>query len=52
VQPLLFQQSATDPSAYALVSLTMLTVALVASLVPALRAARADPNTALRAEGT
>jgi predicted permease len=52
VQPLLFQQSATDPSAYALVGLTMITVALVASLVPALRAARADPNTALRAEGT
>jgi ABC-type antimicrobial peptide transport system permease subunit len=30
----------------------MLLVAVVASVVPARRAARVDPNTALRAEGT
>jgi predicted permease len=52
VQPLLFQQSATDLSIYALVGLAMIAVALVASLAPALRAAKADPNSVLRAEGT
>lgn len=50
VQPLLFQQSATDPRVYAFVGALMLAVAFVASAPPAARAANADPNAALRAE--
>jgi predicted permease len=50
VQPLLFQQSAKDPVVYAVVGVMMLLVALAASASPAARAARVDPNTALRAE--
>ena len=50
LQPLLFEQSATDPVVYGLVGAVLLLVALVASAVPAARAAKADPNAALRAE--
>jgi len=50
IQPLLFRQSATDPLVYVAVGTTMLLVSLAASAMPAFRAARADPNTALRAE--
>jgi ABC-type antimicrobial peptide transport system permease subunit len=50
VQPLLFQESASDPATYALVGASMVLVAVSASLVPALRAARADPAASLRAE--
>jgi predicted permease len=50
VQPLLFQQSAKDPVVYVFVGVTMLAVALVASASPAVRALKADPNAALRAE--
>jgi putative ABC transport system permease protein len=50
IQPLLFRQSATDPLVYGGVSAMMLVVALAASALPAFRAARADPNLALRAE--
>ena len=50
IQPLLFRQPARDPQTYALVALLLVCVALVASAFPALRATRADPNTALRAE--
>ena len=50
LQPLLFRQSATDPVVFAGVSSTMIVVALIASAVPAIRAARADPITALRSE--
>jgi ABC-type antimicrobial peptide transport system permease subunit len=50
IQPLLFRQSATDPRVYAAVGLTMIVVALAATALPALRATRADPNAALRAE--
>ena len=50
IQPLLFQQSAKDPATYAVVAALLLAVALLASAVPARRATRADPNTALRSD--
>jgi putative ABC transport system permease protein len=50
VQPLLFRQSATDPAVYLAVGGVMVVTAVMASAVPALRAARADPNIALRSE--
>jgi ABC-type lipoprotein release transport system permease subunit len=46
----LFRQSAKDPIVYALVAVTLLVVAVAASTSPALRAAKADPNTALRSD--
>ncbi len=50
VQPLLFAQSARDVRVYVLVGVVMLLVAILASLVPARRAAQVDPTQALRAE--
>jgi ABC-type antimicrobial peptide transport system permease subunit len=50
IQPLLFRQSATDPLVYGAVAAAMIVVALAASALPAYRATRADPNSALRAE--
>jgi ABC-type antimicrobial peptide transport system permease subunit len=50
LQPLLFQQSATDPRVYAVVAAIMLGVAVLASSLPAIRASHADPNRSLRAD--
>ena len=50
LQPLLFQVSARDPVVFGSVAATLLLVALAASLVPGLRAARVDPLEALRTE--
>ncbi|HET7622728.1 MAG TPA: ABC transporter permease [Gemmatimonadaceae bacterium] len=50
IEPLLFQESARDPLVYGGVVLVMLLVAAAASFIPARRAARVDPNVALRAE--
>jgi putative ABC transport system permease protein len=47
---LLFDTKATDPGTYILVTLLLAIVALVASSVPALRAANVDPALAMRAE--
>lgn len=47
---LLFGVRSTDPATYAVVSVTLLLVALLASYVPARRAADVDPATALRIE--
>jgi putative ABC transport system permease protein len=50
VQPLLFNQSAKDPLVYLVVAAVMFVVAVAASSSPAVVAAKADPNAALRAE--
>jgi ABC-type antimicrobial peptide transport system permease subunit len=50
VEALLFDASARDPFVFGIVSVTLLAVAVVASLVPAMRAARVDPVIALRDE--
>ena len=50
VQPLLFKVSARDPLVFGSVAATLLVVAALASLIPALRAAHTDPLEALRIE--
>jgi hypothetical protein len=50
IQPLLFHESATDPFIYTGVGAMIVVVALIASAIPAMRATRADPNTALRSD--
>ncbi len=47
---LLYGVGPTDPATFAAVSLLLLLVALFASLIPARRAARVDPMSALRSE--
>jgi putative ABC transport system permease protein len=48
--PLLFETSPSDPAIIGGVAIVMLIVAVGASLIPGLRAARVDPATALRAD--
>jgi putative ABC transport system permease protein len=48
--PLLFETSPRDPAILAAVAAVLLATSVVASAVPALRAARVDPNRALRDE--
>jgi ABC-type antimicrobial peptide transport system permease subunit len=50
IEPLLFNESARDPWVYGAVGLLLVGVALVAAVVPAVRANRIDPLEALRAE--
>jgi predicted permease len=50
IAPLLFNQSPRDPIVFGTVTGTLLAVAIVASMIPAIRGARVDPNAALRAE--
>jgi ABC-type lipoprotein release transport system permease subunit len=47
---MLFGVGPRDPLVLGLVSVFLLTVALVAALAPALRAARIDPTIAIRAD--
>jgi ABC-type antimicrobial peptide transport system permease subunit len=50
IQSILYGTPALDPLVYALVSATLLLTAVVACAVPAWRASRLDPMTALRME--
>jgi putative ABC transport system permease protein len=49
-KPLLFDESPRDPLVYGIVTAVLLAVAVTASWIPARRAARVDPNVALRSE--
>jgi putative ABC transport system permease protein len=50
VEPLLFGEAPRDPVVFGVVSATLLAAAVVASAVPAMRATRVDPVTALRSD--
>jgi ABC-type antimicrobial peptide transport system permease subunit len=50
VKPLLYDVSPTEPAIYVTVAAVLLSVAVLASWVPARRATRVDPNVALRAD--
>ena len=47
---LLFEVSALDPSAFVIAAVAMMAIGVLAALVPAHRATRVDPTTALRSE--
>ena len=50
IESLLYEVAPTDPWVYALVIITLVSAAVVASLIPALKATRIDPLLALRYE--
>ena len=50
IRTLLFQVAPTDPPTFSAVPLVLAAAALVACWIPARRAARLDPNVALRHE--
>jgi putative ABC transport system permease protein len=50
IAPLLFNQPPRDPVVFGAVTAALLVVAVLASMIPAIRGARVDPNAALRAE--
>jgi ABC-type antimicrobial peptide transport system permease subunit len=50
IEPLLYKQSPRDPLVFGSVVFIMISVGMLASLLPALRAIKADPGSALRAE--
>jgi predicted permease len=50
VAPLLFQTSPREPAAFALAAVVIVVVAALASFIPAWRASRVDPVSALRGE--
>jgi len=50
ISTLLFNESPVDPFVYGMVAATMILVGILASAIPASRAARVDPNVALRTD--
>jgi predicted permease len=50
IAPLLFRQSPYDPLVFAFVGLVLVAVAIAASSIPAARAARVDPKSALQSD--
>src|SRR4029078_10965410 len=50
VAPLLFQTSAREPSVYLFVLMVMGSIVLIATLLPAMRATKVQPSSALRSE--
>ena len=50
MRTLLFEVSALDPIAFAVAAFSMVLVAVFAALIPASRASRVDPVTALRSD--
>ena len=50
IDPLLFKQSPRDPAVFAVVTGVLIAVAIVASWVPAMRAAGLDPKAALQSD--
>ncbi|MDQ6827734.1 MAG: ABC transporter permease [Gemmatimonadota bacterium] len=50
IAPLLFETSARDPLVYGAVGSVLIAIALAASFIPGMRAARVDPSVALRAD--
>jgi len=50
LRAILFETEPSEPATYAAVAALLLTVAALASVIPARRAARLDPVTALRGE--
>jgi predicted permease len=50
LEPMLFGVTPADPQTYAIVGLVLFGCAVIASLVPAVRATRIDPMTAIRRE--
>ncbi|OFW11226.1 MAG: hypothetical protein A3H96_25635 [Acidobacteria bacterium RIFCSPLOWO2_02_FULL_67_36] len=50
VEPLLFDTSARDPAVFAGVAVTLITMAVLATVPPAARARRVNPSDAMRAE--
>jgi putative ABC transport system permease protein len=50
IKSLLFNVSATDPATFALIALLLVSVALIASYIPARRAAKVDPLLAIHDE--
>jgi putative ABC transport system permease protein len=50
IRSLLFGVQATDPITFAAISLLLFLIALLASYIPARRAARIDPMISLRSE--
>jgi len=50
VEPVLFQTSPRSPSAFAVAAMLIVVVAVAATFIPAWRASRVDPVTALRGE--
>ncbi|MGH9889412.1 MAG: hypothetical protein ACREBE_28015 [bacterium] len=50
IGPLLFHQRPRHPGVFGIAISTMLVVAAVASVLPAVRAARLDPKTALQSD--